>query len=102
MTVSLAALWRNRIVTWENIGYLDPDGYLPVIRLLGIILLSVALMVMLFKKALITGIGSIELNYFYEGRADSLILGCFCGVSEMPVVKIAQRLFNTPKVKDPA
>jgi hypothetical protein len=109
IAVLLAGLWRNKTITWENIDYLDPDGYPPPIRILGVVLLSVVLMVILYKKVLILGVGSIELNNFVTSlddgtinlsRASAMILGFLCGLSEVPVVKIVQKYFDTARPRE--
>jgi hypothetical protein len=101
IAVLLAGFWRNKTITWENIEYFDPDAFNPFVRLFGVILLSVVLMALLYKKALILGVGSIALNDFLDSEVDAMTVGFLCGLSEIPVIKIVQGIFDAAKAKSP-
>lgn len=86
---SLSAYTRNRIVTFENVGYFDQDKLDPRLRYVFLCIVAAALGVLLFKGWLVVGVTKdMLLNDFYADPGIALILGLFTGYAEANVTRL--------------
>lgn len=98
----LAAVFYLLKLDWKKLDYLDPDGFSASMRLAIVLAVTILIHVGLYHRLVILGLGNVELNGFMQTPSLAFLIGVACGLSQVPVIGMVQRIFTPHTVREPA